>query len=162
MVGFGGIPVDLDRPAEQRHRVGKPTLLQPDQAQSVSRSEVTLIRLEHGCVKPLRFGQLSLRMASDRFLERFEHRTTFLLCNRGYSLAHGAILRTFSTRIVELVLLIFQRGRQDPLNPSSPRWSRPAPPGRVGANLRYPANDRRSWGRSACERALRSRCAHRA
>ncbi len=80
MVRLGRPSLDLGRAAEQRHRVGKAALLQPDQAEPMNGAEMPIVRLEHGFIVLGRFRQPPLLMAGKRLRERFENWDATSLC----------------------------------------------------------------------------------
>jgi hypothetical protein len=72
VMGVGRSLLDFDSPAKQRLRIGKPTLLQPNEAQMINRFEVARVRSEHDIVKLLRVPQSPLRIECSSPLKSLE------------------------------------------------------------------------------------------
>ncbi len=88
MVRFSGILVYLARPSEEMHRIGKSPLLQPDQSQTMYRTQVAIIRIDHDPIQLFCFRQLAALMECKSFFERLEHGPIFARPSRRSSLAH--------------------------------------------------------------------------
>src|ERR1051326_2592304 len=65
MVCVGGVPIDLDRPAEESCRLLKSAQLQPDRAQAAQRLEMETVRRKDDFVEPFRLLQTTLFVLGD-------------------------------------------------------------------------------------------------
>src|SRR5580704_4206152 len=84
------IPVELDGPAEQALRIVEPALLQPDETQTINRTEMAAIRPQDAFIENSSFRQPPAAMERERLLEGARRSSSLRIRKQWRSRIHAA------------------------------------------------------------------------